>query len=266
MDITYQIVIFLILIIGLLILGYCKYQGFMIWFNKQKILWRLYGELKEINNAIEIVKHTLRNNGSVVIYHGSGSIRNRAVLRLLSQQQIIIENCIHYQNTVPVWFVFAFFLYTLRSCIDCIAKWKKKKDNLPVFREPEYGARDDNYDPIGFVKGRPVIKKKKQPVIKKKKRYRRPTYNFKGTGKSRRKSRRKLSLQRDTKREVKYEITHHYNIETTNFSTDTYEELEREWDVYNDALQKQTECKRCKKGNCTKQHAFVRKPKRKLSK
>ncbi len=252
MDNTYQIVIFLILIIGLSILGYCKFPGFKIWFNKQKILWRLYGELKEINNTIEIVKHTLRNNGSVVIYHGSGSIRNRAVLRLLSHQQIIIENCINYQNTVPVWFVFTFFLYTpLKSCIDCIAKWKKKKDNLPVFR-------DDNYDSIGCVKG--------QPVIKKKKRYRRPTYNFKGTGKSRRKSRRKKSLQRDTKREVKYEITHHYNIETTKFSTDTYEELEREWDVYKDALQKQKECKRCKKGNCTKAHAFVRKPKRKVSK
>ena len=256
MDITYQIVIFLILIIGLSIFGYCKYQGFMIWFNKQKILWRLYGDLKEINNAIEIVKHILRNNGSVVLYHGSGSIRDRGVLRLLLQDIGIIENCINYQNTVPVWFVFTFFLYTpLKSCIDCIAKWKRKY-GVTVYREPEYGARDDNYDSIDFVKG--------QPVIKKKKRYRRPTYNFKGTGKSRRKSRRKLSLQRD--REVKYEITHHYNIETTNFSTDTYEELEREWDVYNDALQKQTECKRCKKGNCTKQHAFVRKPKRKLSK
>ena len=243
MDITYQIVIFLILIIVLSILGYYLYQGFgKKWYNKQKLLWRLYGNLKKANNTIEIVKDTLRNNGSVVIYHGSRSIlRNRGVLRLLIQEKGMIENYIHVQDAAPVWVL----LYTpLTCCIDCIAKWKKKKDILPVYREPEYG----NYDPI---------------VKKKKKRYRRPTYNFKGTGK-RRKSHRNASLQRNRKkREVKYEITHHYNIESTNFSTDTYEELEREWNVYNEALQKQKECKRCKKGSCTKAHAFVSKPKRK---
>ena len=60
--------------------------------------------------------------------------QNLSVIIVSYKSENVIENCINYQNTVPVWFVFTFFLYTpLKSCIDCIAKWKKKKDNLPAF-------------------------------------------------------------------------------------------------------------------------------------